>query len=143
MSEIRLAELKDAKTTAKRLATGGLSAPAAADKAVMLDKCAAALAKAGVAALSPVRVLFVPGRIEVLGKHTDYAGGRSLVVAVEQGFCLLAAPRAEARDLLTTMVRPPMAAWMTSRRARRSMSVAWAGRAVMIRGVMTGRLPRS
>ena len=36
---------------------------------------------------------FVPGRIEVLGKHTDYAGGSSLVVAAEQGFCLVAAPR--------------------------------------------------
>ena len=29
---------------------------------------------------------FVPGRIEVLGKHTDYAGGRSLLCAVERGF---------------------------------------------------------
>lgn len=28
---------------------------------------------------------FVPGRIEVLGKHTDYAGGRSLLLASEQG----------------------------------------------------------
>lgn len=33
----------------------------------------------------PVR-LFVPGRIEVLGKHTDYAGGRSLTCAAERGF---------------------------------------------------------
>jgi galactokinase len=36
---------------------------------------------------------FVPGRIEVLGKHTDYAGGRSLLCAVERGFCVTAAPR--------------------------------------------------
>ena len=36
---------------------------------------------------------FVPGRIEVLGKHTDYAGGRSLVCAVEQGFVVAASPR--------------------------------------------------
>lgn len=28
---------------------------------------------------------FVPGRIEVFGKHTDYAGGASLLCAVEQG----------------------------------------------------------
>src|SRR5690606_7084874 len=28
---------------------------------------------------------FVPGRIEVLGKHTDYAGGRSLLAAVNRG----------------------------------------------------------
>ena len=36
---------------------------------------------------------FVPGRIEVLGKHTDYAGGRSLLCAVERGFCVIARPR--------------------------------------------------
>ena len=39
---------------------------------------------------------WVPGRIEVLGKHTDYAGGRSLVCAVEQGFVAAAAPRTDA-----------------------------------------------
>lgn len=38
---------------------------------------------------------FVPGRIEVLGKHVDYAGGRSLLVATEQGVT------ATATDLLT------------------------------------------
>lgn len=43
-----------------------------------------------------VRV-FVPGRIEVLGKHTDYAGGRSLVCAVERGFVVAASPRADDR----------------------------------------------
>ncbi len=37
----------------------------------------------------------VPGRIEVLGKHTDYAGGRSLVCATEQGFAVEAAPRGD------------------------------------------------
>ena len=35
----------------------------------------------------------MPGRIEVLGKHTDYAGGRTMVAAVERGFCLVARPR--------------------------------------------------
>jgi galactokinase len=40
---------------------------------------------------------FVPGRIEVLGKHTDYAGGRSLLCAVERGICVVAAPRADAQ----------------------------------------------
>ena len=28
---------------------------------------------------------FVPGRLEVLGKHTDYVGGRSLLAAVDRG----------------------------------------------------------
>jgi galactokinase len=37
--------------------------------------------------------LHVPGRIEVLGKHTDYAGGRSLLVATEQGFAVVARAR--------------------------------------------------
>jgi galactokinase len=36
---------------------------------------------------------YVPGRIEVLGKHTDYAGGRSLLCAVERGICAVAVPR--------------------------------------------------
>ena len=38
---------------------------------------------------------FVPGRIEVLGKHTDYAGGRSLLCAVEKGFSIVSRPRAD------------------------------------------------
>ncbi len=39
------------------------------------------------------RQWWVPGRIEVLGKHTDYAGGRSLLAAVERGFHVVARPR--------------------------------------------------
>ena len=38
---------------------------------------------------------FVPGRIEIFGKHTDYAGGRSLVCAVERGICVVSAARAD------------------------------------------------
>jgi galactokinase len=40
---------------------------------------------------------YVPGRIEVLGKHTDYAGGRSLLAAVERGICCIGAPRTDGR----------------------------------------------
>ncbi len=39
--------------------------------------------------------LHAPGRIEFLGKHTDYAGGRSLVCATEQGIAFAARPRPE------------------------------------------------
>ena len=42
------------------------------------------------------RAWWVPGRIEVLGKHTDYGGGRSLLCAVERGFHVLASPRDDA-----------------------------------------------
>ena len=46
------------------------------------------------------RAWFVPGRIEVFGKHTDYAGGRSLVAAVPRGFAIVASPR---RDGIVTV----------------------------------------
>ncbi len=41
----------------------------------------------------PSWIWWVPGRIELFGKHTDYAGGRSLVAAVPRGFAVAAAPR--------------------------------------------------
>src|SRR5579871_1839336 len=42
---------------------------------------------------TPAWVWFAPGRIEIFGKHTDYAGGRSLVAAVPRGFAIAAVPR--------------------------------------------------
>ena len=30
----------------------------------------------------PLHVFWVPGRLEVFGKHTDYGGGRTVVAAV-------------------------------------------------------------
>jgi len=36
---------------------------------------------------------FTPGRIEIFGKHTDYAGGPSLLAAVPRGSTLAARPR--------------------------------------------------
>jgi len=38
---------------------------------------------------------YVPGRIEVFGKHNDYAGGASMVTPVERGFCLVVCPRSD------------------------------------------------
>ena len=42
-------------------------------------------------------IYFVPGRIEVVGKHTDYAGGSSLLCAVERGFTVTVDPRRDGR----------------------------------------------
>ena len=53
----------------------------------------------------PARAYFVPGRIEVLGKHVDYAGGQSLTCATEQGFCVVAAPRDDWRVRLIEPVQ--------------------------------------
>jgi len=38
----------------------------------------------------------VPGRLEVLGKHTDYAGGRSLLAVIERGIAVAVTPREDA-----------------------------------------------
>jgi galactokinase len=43
------------------------------------------------------RSYFVPGRVEFFGKHTDYAGGRSLVCAIERGITLHATPRTDSQ----------------------------------------------
>jgi len=74
--------------------TSGLRAGAAASKEALFARASAALGRARPA---PEAAFFVPGRIEVLGKHTDYAGGRSLLCAAEQGFCLVAAARRDRR----------------------------------------------
>ena len=39
--------------------------------------------------------LWVPGRIEVFGKHTDYGGGHSLVAPVPRGFIFMARVRSD------------------------------------------------
>lgn len=50
------------------------------------------------------RSWWVPGRLEFLGKHTDYCGGPSLVCAVERGFAVASAPRSDARVRITDAV---------------------------------------
>jgi len=44
----------------------------------------------------PQQAWWVPGRLEVFGKHTDYAGGRTLVAAIPRGFAFVATPRTDA-----------------------------------------------
>ena len=65
-------------------------------KADWFEQLEAALAQDGVAA-GRARAYWIPGRLEFVGKHTDYAGGRSLCCAIERGICLLAAPRTDCR----------------------------------------------
>ncbi len=62
----------------------------------LLEAANRALAGLGAAA-SDARRIFVPGRLEVLGKHTDYAGGRSLLCAAERGIVFAFAPRTDSR----------------------------------------------
>lgn len=48
----------------------------------------------------PVWRFFVPGRLEVFGKHTDYAGGRSLVAAVPRGVAVAVVPADDGRAVV-------------------------------------------
>ena len=43
--------------------------------------------------VNAVHAWWVPGRLEVFGTHTDYAGGRTLVCAVPRGFAVIARQR--------------------------------------------------
>jgi galactokinase len=64
-------------------------------KAVALARCDDALD--ALRAKSGRWSVWVPGRVELFGKHTDYAGGRSLLCAVERGFVVRAASREDHR----------------------------------------------
>jgi galactokinase len=44
---------------------------------------------------SPAHAWWVPGRLEVFGKHTDYCGGHSLVATIPRGFVLVARTRTD------------------------------------------------
>ena len=72
---------------------------------VSLPALAEALRSAGHAPEEAAAAFRVPGRIEVLGKHTDYAGGRSLTVATEPGLRLLAVPRRDGALVLLDTTR--------------------------------------
>ena len=95
------------KDFAPRLRASGMSGGEVQGKLALFSRCASALAELaepGVATVEPL-AFFVPGRIEVLGKHTDYAGGRSLLCAAERGFAVLAQPRDDARVRAVDAVR--------------------------------------
>ena len=79
-----------------RLRAAGMTASAADAKCELFCRVLKALPGDATAG-EPPAMLFVPGRIEVLGKHTDYAGGRSLLATAERGFCVAAVPRKDNR----------------------------------------------
>lgn len=78
------------------LSAHGLSSAEAHAKAPLLERCSEMLATFAQNADAPDVLIFAPGRIEVLGKHTDYAGGRSLLCAMERGFVFAARRRTDA-----------------------------------------------
>jgi len=91
------------------LRASGLGARAASAKASLFMQGIHAL-PADTSPAPPV-AFFVPGRIEVLGKHTDYGGGRSLLCAVEQGFCVVGRPRPDRRVRVRNSSTGEVAEW--------------------------------
>jgi galactokinase len=81
------------------LVTAGMSPAAAEAKARLFDQIDRTMQR------PPAIRLFVPGRVEFLGKHTDYAGGKSLVAAIERGICFAALPRADRRIAIRDVSR--------------------------------------
>jgi galactokinase len=86
----------------ERLRTIGLTAMEAERKEALFVRATNALAELEPG--EPTVRLWVPGRIEFLGKHTDYAGGRSLLCTMERGFCVVASPRADHHVLIRDAV---------------------------------------
>ena len=149
---LKLSDLLDHNRTVELLLAGGMRQHVAKDKALTFAQCARSVQADSGCQDSQAVALFVPGRIEVLGKHTDYAGGRSLISAAERGLCLVAAPcdeplwRVNALDVggrcafsISADLEPTVGHWanypMTVARrvarnfpqARRGATVAYAG----------------
>lgn len=101
---MKLEQFKDKAAMREILRAKGL-APTAAEKAELYAKAAGMLA--GHDGATEAIGLFVPGRIEVLGKHTDYAGGYSIVTAGDRGFCLIAIPRSDSTIDIKTDIEHP------------------------------------
>jgi galactokinase len=83
------------KDAPAQLVAAGMSRANAQAKAELFGQALAALRAMAISGVQQPLRFFVPGRIEVMGKHTDYAGGRSLLCAIECGICLVATPRAD------------------------------------------------
>ena len=100
----------DEQTISQRLVHCGMEVATAGDKGRGFAQALAGLREVDGCGDGEPYLLFVPGRIEVLGKHTDYAGGRSLLATTERGFCVVAT---------AARVTTRFASWMPRTRAKR------------------------
>ena len=80
---------------AEQLAAAGLDPAAVAGRSRLFETVFSGFA--ALAARKPAYAWWVPGRLEVFGTHTDYAGGRTLVAALPRGFAVAAARRSDTQ----------------------------------------------
>jgi galactokinase len=78
----------------------------AGEKAVLFAEAADVLIAAGVDVSTAAKAYFIPGRVEVMGKHTDYAGGRSLLAAISKAFCVVTVDRDDAQCRFFSTAEP-------------------------------------
>lgn len=90
---MNVSDWQDRDDTVERLVLANMRPACAEGAAQCFAKAAAAIREAGIGSSAPVVACWVPGRIEVLGKHTDYCGGESILATAERGICTIAAPR--------------------------------------------------
>ena len=88
-----LADSSPCRTACWRRLRFGLEPSRAASFAAAANR----LVGAGVAPSTRVAAFWVPGRVEVMGKHTDYCAGRSLLCAVNRGFAVVSADRDDSQ----------------------------------------------
>jgi galactokinase len=117
----------------RRLTAAGMTDDAARSRATLFDRAASALGA------EPTFAVWAPGRIELLGKHVDYGGGRSIVAAVERGFCFVARPRDDHRLIVTAVtsgerVECPVA-------AAQAPASGWANYVATVAGRVAGNFP--
>ncbi len=93
---LTLADLLGRDAVARRFTDAGMASSPAGAKADMIVRAAGTLLEAGHPRGARAFAVHAPGRIEVLGKHTDYCGGRSLLCAVDHGICMVAVAKTDA-----------------------------------------------
>lgn len=87
-----LADFLEKDRISSHLLKKNLSVEASGRLAQHYVEIATELGRLGWARRTGAKAIWVPGRIEVLGKHTDYAGGASLLATVERGFSVIVLP---------------------------------------------------
>lgn len=103
----------------------GLSPHATAAYRELIATANTALDDSGVAA-DGRRTWVAPGRIEVLGKHVDYAGGRSLLCAIDRGIVLVARPRSERTLVVRDAIRREALSVPLDGQPARARGLPWA-----------------
>ena len=93
---VTLKTLSDFSEMTGRFCSAGFEQLEAESKAKLFADSAKVLCDSGFDDATEATAFFVPGRIEVLGKHTDYNGGRSILAAVAKGFCFIAVRREDS-----------------------------------------------